>query len=300
MTLRYSRILSLLAALLILPLLGVSHAGECVWTGVDRIVAVGDVHGDFEQFVKTLRAAEVIDKENSWIGGKTHLVQTGDVLDRGPDSRKVMDLLMDLEKQALEAGGRVHALIGNHEAMILSGDLRYVHPGEYAAFGGESSYLMAMNPEGKYGKWILTHNAVIRINDTLFLHGGISPAFSSMPLSEINETIRKELKDPLKTKERVTTDPEGPLWYRGLALKDEEEVEEELESVFKTHAVERIVVGHTVSKGGIRLRAEDRVVMIDVGMSNCYGGPAGCLVIEKGKYFAVYPDSQEILIESNR
>ena len=91
MTWRYSRSLSLLAVLLILPLLGVSHAGECAWTGVDRIVAVGDVHGDFEQFVKTLRAAKVIDDENSWIGGKTHLVQAvgNEILKNNPSAHVV-------------------------------------------------------------------------------------------------------------------------------------------------------------------------------------------------------------------
>ncbi len=85
---------ALWVGLLILIITGVAHPRKPVWTGVDRIVAVGDVHGDYEQFVKTLRAAEVIDEQNKWIGGKTHLVQTGDVLDRGPDSRQAMDLLI--------------------------------------------------------------------------------------------------------------------------------------------------------------------------------------------------------------
>ena len=104
------------------------------FNGVERIVAVGDVHGDFGAFVSVLRDAGVIDAKNKWIGGKTHLVQTGDVLDRGPDSRKVMDLLQALEKQAPKAGGRVHSLLGNHEVMNMYGDLRYVIPAEFAAF----------------------------------------------------------------------------------------------------------------------------------------------------------------------
>ncbi|MSR03122.1 MAG: hypothetical protein EXR94_10365 [Gemmatimonadetes bacterium] len=102
--------------------------------GVSRIVAVGDVHGDFAQFTTVLRQAGVIDAKNRWAGGQTHLVQTGDVPDRGPDSRQVMDLLMELTPQAEKAGGQVHALIGNHEAMRVLGDLRYVSPGEYEAF----------------------------------------------------------------------------------------------------------------------------------------------------------------------
>ena len=85
-------------------------------------------------FVKVLQSASLIDTKGDWAGGKTHLVQTGDVLDRGPDSKAVMDLLIKLEKQSAAAGGAVHCLIGNHEAMNVYGDLRYVSPGEYAAW----------------------------------------------------------------------------------------------------------------------------------------------------------------------
>src|SRR5579864_4282595 len=128
---------------LILALAGLALArstpqqGPGVWSGVERIVAVGDVHGDYDQLEAVLKTAGLIDAQGNWAGGKTHLVQTGDILDRGPDSRKCMDLLMRLEKQAEEAGGYVHALIGNHEAMNVYGDLRYTSPGEFAAFRDE-------------------------------------------------------------------------------------------------------------------------------------------------------------------
>jgi hypothetical protein len=110
----------------------VTPAADSVWTGVDRIVAVGDVHGDYQQFVTVLRSASVIDERDTWIGGATHLVQTGDIPDRGPDTRKIFELLQRLEKQAKKDKGMVHALIGNHEAMNVYGDLRYVTPEEYA------------------------------------------------------------------------------------------------------------------------------------------------------------------------
>ena len=93
------------------------------WNNVPRVVAVGDVHGAYVNFISLLKNAELVDDELRWIGGKAHLVQTGDVLDRGPDSRKCMDLLIELEKQAERAGGRGHALIGNHEAMNIVGFL---------------------------------------------------------------------------------------------------------------------------------------------------------------------------------
>src|SRR6266852_1091975 len=117
---------------LLLPVLAAAAAAaQDKFEGVQRIVALGDVQGDYYQFVNLLRTAGLIDGENRWTGGKTHLVQTGDVVDRGPASRRVLDLLMDLEKQANKAGGRVHALLGNHETMNIYGDLRYVPEEEY-------------------------------------------------------------------------------------------------------------------------------------------------------------------------
>src|SRR6185295_5418060 len=104
-------------ALALALLLLVRPAGDDVWTGIDRVVAVGDVHGDHDQLVAVLRSAGLLDAQLKWSGGKAHLVQTGDILDRGPDSRKAMDLLMRLEVEARAAGGEVHCLIGNHEAM---------------------------------------------------------------------------------------------------------------------------------------------------------------------------------------
>ena len=263
------------------------HAAEQQdsWAGVERIVAVGDVHGDFEQFVKVLHAAEVIDEKNDWAAGKTHLVQTGDVLDRGPDSRKAMDLLMRLEAQAAKAGGAVHALIGNHEAMMLLDDWRYLHPGEAAAFGGADAYRKALSAEGVYGKWIRSHNTAIRINDILFVHAGLTPSCAKFSLREINEAVRKELA--AKDEEGLAMRYAGPLWDRSMALGDDDELAKELEPVLKKYEAARMVVGHTPSREGVVVRAGGRLIRIDVGMCEYYGGPAACLVIEKGAFYEV-------------
>ena len=200
---------------------------------VDRIVAVGDVHGAYDALVRTLQKAGVIDAELRWSGGKTHLVSTGDVLDRGADSRRVMDLLMRLEPQAKRAGGRVHLLLGNHEVMNLVGDLRYVADGEYAAYAGLETagdrerwfqhYLAvrraggdeaaarkafarrappgffghrkALRYDGKYGKWLLTRPLVVVINDTAFVHGGLPPVVAERGLAGINNTLKTDLRD---------------------------------------------------------------------------------------------------------
>lgn len=81
----------------------------------NRVVAVGDVHGDADSFIRILRRVGLIDNQDRWIGGRATLVQTGDVMDRGAKVRDVMDLLMALEEQAQGVGGRVVSLLGNHD-----------------------------------------------------------------------------------------------------------------------------------------------------------------------------------------
>lgn len=325
----------LCVALLLLLALPV-WADEDSWTGVERVVAVGDVHGDHDQLLAILRSAGLVDAKGDWSGGKAHFVQTGDVLDRGPDSRKAMDLLMKLEAQALEAGGRVHCLIGNHEAMVLYGDLRYVAPGEIEAFKdansakarddyylehqkklretlpaerlpkfdatyraswdaehplGFAEFRRAFEPAGTYGKWIRRHNAVIRIDGMLFLHGGISPKYATgWTIRQINERIRAELDDFTKLPGGVVMDEEGPLWYRGLAQGDEKTLEAHLRALLASYGVERVAVGHTFTEGAILPRFGGRVLQIDIGLSRVYDrkGRVACLLIEKGAPAALH------------
>jgi TPR repeat protein len=295
------------------------------WDGVERIIAVGDVHGDYEQFTEVLASAGLIDGNGDWIGGKTHLVQTGDVVDRGPDSRAVMDLLMKLEKQAAAAGGAVHALIGNHEAMNVYGDLRYVSPGEFASYAreGEASrdigyggvdvrepakptivkiamtsnapagfaeQRAAFAPDGVYGRWVRSHNAIIRINRTLFVHAGLGEKYEDWTLDRINDEIRAELNDFTKLHGGIATDEEGPLWYRGLASGDEATLAPLVDELLKRFDVDRIVVGHTYAQAAITPRFGGKVVMIDIGLSRVYDnvGKVGCLEIDGDHAIAIH------------
>jgi len=260
-------------------------AASATRPAAERIVAVGDIHGDYDQFVKTLRAADVIDDKDNWIAGKARLVQIGDVLDRGPDSRKAMDLLMKLERQAAGAGGVVHALIGNHEAMVCMDDWRYVHPGEPKAFGGPAAYRKAMSPTGKYGKWIRSHDTVLKVDDTLFVHAGLTAAYADTSAAEINKAVRAELDSG--DLNGIVGDPNGPLWTRMLAAGPDALVARQLDVVLKAHGAKRMVIAHTVYRGGVVSRAGGRLIRIDVGMSAHYGGPAACLVIEKGVPYEV-------------
>jgi hypothetical protein len=112
---------------------------EYHWTGVERIVAIGDLHGDYASYLAALQAAGLVDAKGKWTGGATHLVQTGDIPDRGPDTRRIITHMAKLAQEAAKKGGYVHNLMGNHEAMNVTGDLRYVSAGEYAAYADRKS-----------------------------------------------------------------------------------------------------------------------------------------------------------------
>ncbi|MGH8308183.1 MAG: metallophosphoesterase [Steroidobacteraceae bacterium] len=202
------------------------------WERVERVVAFGDVHGAYPELISLLQTAGVIDENLRWKAGATHLVSLGDLLDRGPASRQVMDLLMRLEQEAQSAGGRVHVVLGNHELMNLTGELSYVSPAEFASyqdlesenvrrealqalqgagrFTGESAeqggiefdarfprgyfgHRKAFSPDGPYGKWLLDRPALIRIGDVVFMHGGLPPLLTNTTLTSINETLRADV-----------------------------------------------------------------------------------------------------------
>ena len=134
---------SLLVLLLAVPLCALGQ----------RVVAVGDVHGDADALATILQRAGVTDANRHWSGGSTVLVQLGDMLDRGDHGREVLDLLMSLEKEAPKSGGRVIVLLGNHEVMNLTGDLRYETPAGFSEFSGLHPEKIRRNAYRKYYAW---------------------------------------------------------------------------------------------------------------------------------------------------
>jgi hypothetical protein len=304
-------------------------ATPCEFDDVARIVAVGDVHGAYDRFLEILQVAGVADRNGRWAGGRTHLVQLGDVLDRGADSRKALDLLARLEREASSAGGRVHSLIGNHETMRMLGNFQYVTPGEYAAFATSDSeelrktvvdsappadrdrllaetplglieMIRAFGPQGQYGERLRTLNAVVKIDGILFLHGGISPATASLSCTAINDAVRRELSADLeKTRAAPLTSmvgrEDGPLWYRGLALEPDT-FAPEIDGILAAQQARAIVVAHTPERS-VTVRFGGRVFLIDTGMQAEYvpDGRASALEIRGGVFTAIYRDSREVV-----
>ena len=124
----------IIAALLVLPSCRRGDVAEAAPAGAStstappppaptaprRIVAVGDLHADLDNALAILKLAGLVDETGAWAGGDTIFVQTGDVTDRGADSKEIIELLMRLQKQAPASGGRVVPVLGNHEIMNLS------------------------------------------------------------------------------------------------------------------------------------------------------------------------------------
>jgi hypothetical protein len=148
-----------ISILLFLVLVGLARArpAKTAAEHSETVIAIGDVHGDFDDFVTILQRTGLIGAEHHWAGNNTTLVQTGDLLDRGPKPREVMDLMMSLEKEAPTAGGRVVGLLGNHEMMNLMGDLRYVTTENYASFADSKSEERRKSAYQQYMKWRASH-----------------------------------------------------------------------------------------------------------------------------------------------
>jgi hypothetical protein len=343
------RLLAILAAGAILAARPAAAAPptSCGITGVPRIVAVGDVHGAYERFVDILRQAAIVDADGRWSGGRAHLVQVGDVLDRGIEGPKVMDLLMKLEGQAEKAGGRVHPLLGNHEVMNMLGDLRYVAADEYKQFRTPDSDRLrhhlyersmdharraakergekfdetafrarfnqeiplgwverarAFSPSGRYGEWLRKHDTVATIDGVAFVHGGLTPEVAALGCEAINDRVRREIgpdmdKTMADTASTLAAGENGPLWFRGLARGDTPEVAALADGALRAIGAHTIVIGHTVTgTGKIEVRVGGKVVMIDAGMTDAYGGHAAALEIDDaGRLTAIYLDHREPL-----
>ena len=200
-----------------------------------RVVAFGDVHGAYEDWVAMLRELGVVDAKLNWSGGKTHLVSLGDLIDRGPGSRDVVELMMKLDGQADKAGGAVHMVLGNHEVMVMTGDLAYVSAAEFAAFAGDETpaerdqmfaeyrkynpdgdeaaarsafdaayppgYLAlrkAYSPQGKLGRWLLQQPFIVKVNERVYMHGGISGPQAGESIAALNKRLKGELSSYLQ------------------------------------------------------------------------------------------------------
>ena len=286
------------------------------WDGVERVIAFADVHGANAELRTLLHDSGVIDAAGHWAAGNAHVVSLGDLLDRGAGSRQVLDLLMRLQEEARAVGGHLHVLLGNHEAMNLLGDLRYVDAQEYAGYAdlesaadrdaarlapidgcaapcpsfderfppGYFGHRAAFAPDGRYGRWLLGLPVAIRINDTLFMHGGLGPELRGVSLTDLNRRYLTALSEGIEHPETAEDDPllsvDGPNWYRGTALCHEATESDVLLPLLRQFGAARLVIGHTPTRNARAVtRFAGRVVKLDTGMNPLYRGRSTALIL---------------------
>lgn len=270
------------------------------YAGVQRLVAIGDLHGDLRAARSALKLAGAIDDADRWIGGNLTVVQLGDILDRGDDAMEILGLLDGLGEQARAAGGEVHLLNGNHELMNVKLDMRYVSVGGYTDFlpgtnpdpdtataqdvvDGLHERILAFRPGGSVALRLAERNVITIIDDSVFVHGGVLPRIADYGVERLNQETREWIRGDLPCPPEVLFASDGPVWSRHFSMKPDEEDCRVLEASLEKLGAQRMVVGHTVQNDGISSACDGRVWRVDVGMADHYGGSPAVLELTSGE-----------------
>lgn len=293
----------------------------------ERLVALGDLHGDLEALGSILYDRSLIDKTGAWIGGAAHLVLNGDLVG-GDDTRLLIELVIDLEQQAQRAGGAVHSMLGNHDLAALR---RNTVPRKlfkrYPVGGHARSITRALSGDPQWAAWLRRRNAITRIGKALFVHAGVNEWALWHSPARVNASIRAWMKywqgigeapdeRTRWTVERPDIDwmppSSGPLWTRSFkALRNPGEAtrlrlsvraprSEVLAKILTKYQVDRMLVGHApVPKRRIVLNHPtygDRVVMLDTKISDPKAGRLSCVEVDcdSGEIEAVYPRRKRV------
>jgi hypothetical protein len=260
------------------------------FNGVDSFAAISDIHGEYSKYIRLLKSMHIIDDRLNWIFGTGHLVVLGDSFDRGDMVTELLWHLFGLEKQALKAGGMVHFLLGNHETMIFSQDIRYINE-KYSRVSEISGipYFNLYSEETVLGQWLRNQPVILSINDVMFVHAGVSIEMvrRKLDIEQINRIFSKMLIN--KEAESVDiaanltflVDENGPFWYRGF-FTDQTYCETKTDSIFHFYDKKHIVVGHT-SSNEIKSIFNNKVFGIDAGLGN--NQPGAMLIYKNGNYY---------------
>lgn len=273
-----------------------SGAAASRFPAPERVVAIGDLHGDLEATRAVLRLAGAIGDGDRWIGGALAVVQTGDQLDRGDGERAILDLLDRLADEARAAGGAVYVLDGNHEVMNVAFDFRYVTEGGYKDFAGvpganvgdpriaqvpeaARGRAAAFLPGAPYAKLLARRNTIAIVGDTVFAHGGVLPKHVAYGIDRINREVSAWMNGDAPSAPAIVTAEDGPIWTRRYSAAPGAGDCKVLGEALAAIPAKRMVVGHTVQRNGINAACDERVWRIDVGLSRHYGGRPEALEI---------------------
>ncbi len=272
----------------------------------EKLFAISDIEGEFTNFRTILIANKIMDEQSNWIFGKGHMVICGDLFDRGDDVVPELWLIYKLEAEAKKAGGYVHTILGDHEIMNLSGDLRYLHE-KYAAtqkyLGME--YTNFYDAQTELGQWLRTKNIIEKIGDNLCMHAGLSREVIAQQLSleKMNALCRpyydksqdKELLDKKNVRlyfDGRSKSQTSPFWYRGYFSKGDIASEAQVDSSLELYGCKRILVGHTIVPH-IEALYGDKVIALDV---NEHKQSPEAVLIENGKCYKVDVHGKKTLL----
>jgi hypothetical protein len=262
-----------------------------------KVVAIGDIHGDYDQLIRLLQKTNLIDIQNNWIGGNTVLVQLGDQIDRGRDDRKVIDFFEILAPLAESKGGKVIPLLGNHEIMNSLMNFSYVNDDAFEDFKeftgnfNKKNYdkaiyptlsfipkeyfgrAWAFAPGGVYSKILSKRKIILKLDNFLFLHGGLLPKYAEMGIDNLNEEIKHWLEGSSKIPPEWAKSEDGPLWLRDFSKGNPEpKVCALLNETLKMTKTKFMVVGHTIQPN-INSDCDGKIWRVDTGWSKGFEKP---------------------------
>jgi hypothetical protein len=264
---------------------------------VSRILAVSDIHGEYDHLVDILTRSGVIGPERRWSWGDGHLVILGDVFDRGARVTECLWLIYRLESEARENGGAVHYILGNHELMALRGDLRYVHDRYLKGIVKKTriKYEDLYGPDAELGRWLRSKHATIKINEIVFVHAGLSPFVvdRNLGMEQINEIVRGSIdlrssRLAFDEVSRFLLGNKGPFWYRGYHYEMKGNyplvLSEDIDSILSFFDASTIVVGHSEIDSVTSLWSR-RIIGIDVPVDEL--GSLEALLWDDGRFSRV-------------
>jgi hypothetical protein len=252
-----------------------------------KIIVIGDVHGDYNAFVHCLKKSKLVNKDLNWIGGKTQVVQMGDILDRMPRTENytdedseftILNLIYKLQMQSFEVGGGFHCIIGNHELMNVMGMMDYVSKEGINHFGGKANRIKALKPGSSISCYLGSFwNPIIKIGNYVFCHGGISDTSSQYKIEDINLLMRSYLNgktDLINSQhfKRLFLNDNSLCWYRKYSSKNKyKDIElNNLKIFLKRFNAKSLVVGHT-PQDNINSIDNGLIWRVDCGMSDAFG-----------------------------
>ncbi len=273
---------------------------EPEFRNVSHMFVISDIEGNFAAFRKLLQGNGIIDNDFNWTFGTGHLVLTGDFFDRGDKVTEILWLIYALEAKAQAAGGYVHFILGNHEIMNLSADLRYVNT-KYTenALLLNKSYTALFGEDTELGRWLRSKNVVEKIGDILFVHGGISAQLNreELPVKRVNKLARPYYADSLANYPDAQVDmlfgEFGPLWYRGYYAGKPIATVSQLDSTLAFYRAKHIATGHTVISDTIRVLHGGKLFNTDV---HHLKGHSEGLWVEEGKFYRADNTGRKFLI----